>query len=212
MSHKILIAIILTLAALALLLSNSGLKTTKNTSKIKRLSETKPSDHRAVKAFIQKATIRVKEQAKFIEMFRTRKEFVEAWGLFSYGGFTDSGQSQILKTNDNIFLYYAEPTLLSQNKSSQDGHLKYKKYTISHKNPSGKKFQSKVQDLNLIIKPFYFKHFDGYRFEYVYLRKDEMKIYTKRIYFDDPYLKPKETVNIQNLLSLFNNFINTSKK
>ena len=63
-----------------------------------RVSEAK---ERSVET-LQKATVRPKEQAKFMKSFQENPAAFEAYGIFSYGGFADDGQIQIILTPKKV--------------------------------------------------------------------------------------------------------------
>ena len=153
------------------------------------------------------AAVRKKEQAKFIGTFSDSKEFLEAWGLFSYGGFSDDGQFQIFEAQSHIHFHYAEASLLSGKKSSQDGHLKYKKFRLQKTSSQWLEFNSNLQKLEKNLAPFRITHFDGRIYDFLWLRKNKEGVITsQRVYFDDPFLRMSETKSLQKLLSLFKDF------
>ena len=160
----------------------------------------------------QKATIREKEQDKFIQSFLKDKETEEAWGLFSYGGFSDAGQFKIFSKTKRAFFYFSHEQLMSENKSAQDGSIVYNEFIFDKKDNRWKNFEQTVRNLGTNLEGFQITHFDAFQFDFLHLKKSNKKAYVQRVYFDDPYLRDKGTKNLRNLLTAFNKLKETKNE
>jgi len=151
----------------------------------------------------QKATIREKEQDKFIQSFLKDKETEEAWGLFSYGGFSDAGQFKIFSRTKTALFYFSREQLMNEKKSSQDGSIAYNEFTFEKTDTHWKNFEQTVRNLGTNLEGFQITHFDAFQFDFVHLKKSNNKAFVQRVYFDDPYLRDKGTKNLRDLLTAF---------
>ena len=158
---------------------------------------------------LQKATVRPKEQAKFIKSFQENPAAFEALGLFSYGGFADDGQIKILLLSHEILIKKAKPVAMSGAPAARDGNLIYKSQKIQVKNPHWTGFHSSLEKDAKKLKNFHTTHFDGRSYEFLHLKKERSgKTHGKRLYFDDPYLKDNlVTKELKKLLSNMREFI-----
>lgn len=160
----------------------------------------------------KKASIRPKEQDKFIQSFLESEKAEEAWGLFSYGGFTDAGQFKVFKQKKSIQIYFSSPQAMSGKKSARDGSIIYREFLLDKKDPAWKDFEKTLSSLESDLEEFQITHFDAFQFDFLHLTKSKNKVNVRRVYFDDPYLRKKKTQNLQKLLRAFDELVEKIKK
>ena len=122
-----------------------------------------------------KARIQIEQQQSFLSQLANKeKKYKEAWGLFSYGGWSDRGSCWIFKKNRGYELFYAKP--------NTSKFLPYEAINITQLTS----FIAATSEFDRETD-FELKAFDGIQYEYVhYKQTEEGPLLIKRIFMNNP--------------------------